>query len=79
MTYTIGSTGTATAGTDYTALTGTVVIPAGRSSVTVPVAVQNDDLIEPAETVILNPHRRNIVQRHLHRRHSRHRHRDHCG
>ncbi|MGN7724014.1 Calx-beta domain-containing protein [Chitinophaga sp. 22620] len=54
VTYTIGSTGTATAGTDYTALTGTVVIPAGRSSVTVPVAVQNDDLIEPAETVILN-------------------------
>ncbi|WP_346321106.1 Calx-beta domain-containing protein [Chitinophaga sp. YIM B06452] len=46
-------TGTAAAGTDYTALTGTVVIPAGRSSITVPVAVQNDDLIEPAETVIL--------------------------
>ncbi|WP_185096823.1 Calx-beta domain-containing protein [Chitinophaga barathri] len=48
--YTIAGTAT---GADYTALNGTVVIPAGSSSVTVPVNVQDDDLIEPAETVIL--------------------------
>ncbi|MBO9155429.1 Calx-beta domain-containing protein [Chitinophaga sp. GCM10012297] len=48
--YTI--TGTAT-GSDYTALNGTVVIPAGSNSQTVPVTVTDDDLIEPAETVIL--------------------------
>jgi gliding motility-associated-like protein len=51
VTYTIA--GTAIAGTDYSTLTGTVVIPAGRTSVNVPVSVQDDDLIEPAETVIL--------------------------
>ncbi|MBO9152171.1 Calx-beta domain-containing protein [Chitinophaga sp. GCM10012297] len=47
--YTTG--GTATAGDDYTALTGSAVIPAGQSSVTVTVAVADDDIIEPAETV----------------------------
>ncbi|HWV66642.1 Calx-beta domain-containing protein [Chitinophaga sp.] len=51
VTYTIA--GTATAGNDYTALTGTVVIPAGQSSVVIPVTVTDDDLVEPAETVVL--------------------------
>ncbi|HVI49040.1 MAG TPA: Calx-beta domain-containing protein [Chitinophaga sp.] len=51
VTYTVA--GTATAGTDYTALTGTVVIPAGQNSITVPVNVTDDDLIEPVETVAL--------------------------
>ncbi|HEY8956995.1 Calx-beta domain-containing protein, partial [Chitinophaga sp.] len=51
VTYTIA--GSATAGSDYTALTGTVVIPAGQSSVVIPVTVTDDDLIEPAETVVL--------------------------
>lgn len=51
VTYTMS--GTATAGTDYTALSGTVVIPAGQSSITVPVPVSNDNLVEPAETVIM--------------------------
>lgn len=52
VTYTIS--GTATAGSDYTTLTGTVVIPAGSNSVSVPVHALDDDLIEPVETVIMN-------------------------
>ncbi|MCK7554698.1 Ig-like domain-containing protein [Chitinophaga sedimenti] len=46
-------TGTATAGTDYTALTGSVVVPAGQSGVNIPVTVIDDQVVEPAETVIL--------------------------
>lgn len=46
-------TGTATPGSDYTLLSGTVVIPAGQPGVSVPVNVQNDDLLEATETVIL--------------------------
>lgn len=49
--YTIA--GTATAGTDYAALTGTVILPAGQNSVSLPVAVMGDQVIEPTETVIL--------------------------
>ncbi|RPE08110.1 DUF11 domain-containing protein [Chitinophaga lutea] len=49
--YTI--TGTATAGTDYTSLTGSAVIPAGQNSVTVPVTVSNDQVIEGDETVTM--------------------------
>ncbi len=49
--YTIA--GTATAGTDYTTLTGTATIPAGQNSVSVPVTVINDQLVENTETVIL--------------------------
>ncbi|WP_343703286.1 Calx-beta domain-containing protein [Chitinophaga sp.] len=49
--YTIS--GTATAGTDYTAITGAVTIPAGLPHVTVPVAIINDQVIEPTETVIM--------------------------
>jgi len=44
--------GTATAGTDYTALTGSVTIPAGQNSVNVPVLVIDDQIIEGTETVI---------------------------
>ncbi|SDE48109.1 Calx-beta domain-containing protein [Pedobacter soli] len=44
--------GTATAGTDYTALSGTLIIPAGQNSVTVPVSVIDDQLIEGIETVV---------------------------
>lgn len=51
VTYTIS--GTATAGTDYTMLTGTAIIPAGDRSVTVPVAVTDDEIIEGDETVIV--------------------------
>ena len=42
--------GTATAGADYQATTGTVTIPAGTVSVTVPVQVFGDLLDEPDET-----------------------------
>ncbi|WP_316829641.1 Calx-beta domain-containing protein [Pedobacter aquatilis] len=51
VSYTV--TGTATAGTDYTALTGTATIPAGSTSVVVPVSVIDDNLVEPTETVII--------------------------
>ncbi|MFC7527042.1 Calx-beta domain-containing protein, partial [Parapedobacter sp. GCM10030251] len=51
VTYTVS--GTAAAGSDYTALTGTVTIPAGQNSVSVPVAVSDDQVIEGTETVIL--------------------------
>ncbi|MBO9728300.1 MAG: gliding motility-associated C-terminal domain-containing protein, partial [Chitinophaga sp.] len=48
-------TGTATANADYTALTGTVVIPAGQNSITIPVIVKDDKVIEGTETVIMTP------------------------
>jgi alpha-tubulin suppressor-like RCC1 family protein len=47
--YTIG--GTATAGTDYTALAGSVVIPTGATSATVTVTPVDDVLVESTETV----------------------------
>ncbi|SDX36077.1 Calx-beta domain-containing protein, partial [Lutibacter oricola] len=46
-------TGTATATDDYTALTGTVTIPAGETSVTINVNVVNDNVLEASETVIV--------------------------
>ncbi len=51
VTYTVS--GSATAGTDYTALSGTVTIPAGSSSVTFPVPVLNDTIAETNESVIV--------------------------
>jgi len=47
---TLGS-GTATAGTDFTAVAQPVTIPAGQTTATVDVAVTGDDLVEGAETV----------------------------
>ncbi|HOX07162.1 MAG TPA: Ig-like domain-containing protein [Planctomycetota bacterium] len=49
--YTLG--GTATNGTDYAALSGSVVIPAGAASSTVEIAPLNDTLVEARETVTL--------------------------
>lgn len=46
-------TGTATGGSDYTALTGTVVIAAGQQTALIDVSVLDDPTIEPAETVIV--------------------------
>jgi hypothetical protein len=46
-------TGTATAGTDYTALGTSVTFPAGQSTVTKPVTPRQDSLQELNETVIL--------------------------
>ncbi len=47
--YTIG--GTATSGTDFTALSGSVVIAAGSLGADVPVVITNDTAIEGAETI----------------------------
>ncbi|MEM7323774.1 MAG: Calx-beta domain-containing protein, partial [Actinomycetota bacterium] len=47
--------GTATAGDDYVAQSATTVtIPAGQTSVTVPIGIVGDDLFEPTETFTLN-------------------------
>nr|WP_316829064.1 Calx-beta domain-containing protein [Pedobacter miscanthi] len=51
ITYTVS--GTATGGTDYTSIGTTVTIPAGQTTATVPVLVQDDTFAEPMETVIL--------------------------
>ncbi len=45
--------GTASAGTDFTALSGIAIIPTGASAVTVNVAPLNDAISEPLETVRL--------------------------
>ncbi|WP_170114188.1 Calx-beta domain-containing protein, partial [Kangiella spongicola] len=52
-TVTYAVSGTATATDDYTALTGTVTIPAGDTTATVDVAVVDDNIVENDETVIL--------------------------
>ena len=49
--YSIG--GTATAGTDYTALTGTVTILAGATTATISIPVLDDPVVEAGETVIV--------------------------
>jgi hypothetical protein len=49
VSYTIA--GTASAGADYTALSGTVIIPAFALSATIPVSVIDDDHVEGDETV----------------------------
>jgi len=49
--YTVG--GTATSGTDYAALSGSVAIPAGVETVTVQVSPVDDTVLEAAETVTL--------------------------
>ena len=46
--------GTATAGSDYIAATGTVTFAAGQATATVTVQVTNDTLIENPETLFLN-------------------------
>lgn len=51
VTYTVA--GTATSGTDYTALTGTVIIPAGQNNATITLPVADDQVIENDETVIV--------------------------
>ena len=46
--------GSATPGTDYRALMGTVTIPAGATSATVIVTPSDDSLAEPTETITLS-------------------------
>jgi hypothetical protein len=52
-TVTFTLTGTAINGTDYTAIAGTAVIPAGALTVTVPVTITDDTAAEPTETVVI--------------------------
>ena len=49
--YTVG--GTATPGADYTALSGTVTVPAGEATATVPVTIPDDGVDDAGETVVL--------------------------
>ena len=51
VSYTVS--GDATPGTDYTALSGVATIPAGQSSVPIPVAVLNDNVVELPESVVV--------------------------
>jgi Calx-beta domain/PKD domain len=46
--------GTAAAGTDYTALTGSITLPAGAPEALIPVAALNDATSETIETVVLS-------------------------
>ncbi len=50
-TYTV--TGTATSGQDFAALPGTVTIPVGQASATVPLSALTDNAYDPNETVIV--------------------------
>lgn len=45
--------GTAINGTDYTTITSPITFPAGQSTVTIPVTVINDALVEPTEIVTI--------------------------
>ncbi len=45
--------GTATSGTDYTALSGTVTVLAGATTATISIPVTNDAIVETSETVIV--------------------------
>ena len=51
VTYTVD--GTATPGSDYTALSGTVTVPAGKTWAIVPVTIIDDSVQEGRETVVL--------------------------
>src|SRR5204862_855860 len=46
--------GSATAGSDYQATSGTLTIPAGQTSGTITVLVNGDRLVEPTETFAVN-------------------------
>jgi hypothetical protein len=52
-TVTFSLTGTAINGTDYNAITGTAVIPAGSITVLVPVIAIDDNITEPTETILI--------------------------
>ena len=45
--------GTATAGSDYTLMPGTVTIPSGSVTGSFSINIINDDLVEPSETIII--------------------------
>ncbi len=51
LTYSVG--GTATSGSDYTTLTGSVTIPANQTTADITVAISDDALLEASETISL--------------------------
>lgn len=51
--YTVSPLGTATSGADFTALPGTIVIPAGSASATLSVPVLGDLVDEPSESLVV--------------------------
>ena len=51
VSYTV--TGSATSGTDFTALSGSVSVADGASSVSIPIAITDDGAIESAEDIVL--------------------------
>ena len=53
LTVTYQVTGTATSGSDYTALSGTVTVPKDATTATIPVTIVDDSLQEGSETVVL--------------------------
>ncbi|MFN0317554.1 MAG: Calx-beta domain-containing protein [Burkholderiales bacterium] len=53
LTVTYSMSGSATQGSDYSALTGSVTIPAGAAAATITLVPINDALLEPTETAIL--------------------------
>jgi hypothetical protein len=53
VTYSVGGTASPGGGLDYTLLNGSVTIPAGQTFADITVAVHDDNLVEPTETVIL--------------------------
>ena len=46
--------GTATAGADFVAATGTATVPAGQQSVDISTMINGDNLVEPDETIVFN-------------------------
>jgi hypothetical protein len=53
LTVPLVASGTATAGSDYSGFTGSLMLPAGHTSVTMPLVVLPDDLAEGPETVTI--------------------------
>ena len=51
--YTVAGTDTATPGTDYVALSGSITIPQGSTGVTILVSPLDDTIIDPDETITL--------------------------
>src|SRR5205823_9517890 len=54
ISYATTANGTATAGSDYQATSGTLTIPAGQTTGTITVLVNGDRLPEPNETFVVN-------------------------
>ncbi len=53
LNYAVQNASTATAGSDYNTLSGSVSVSAGASSVNIPVTIRSDNADEPDETIVL--------------------------